>query len=122
MKDLFGVACSSLCIIHCLATPVLLAAGIPIVGLSALEGEGTHLFFAILVVVVALWSFPSGWRSHKNLIPGALALAGLSFLLLTPILGESMELALAIIAGLILITAHLVNRKLILKRLENSVA
>jgi hypothetical protein len=113
MKDLFGVACSSLCILHCLALPILVAAGIPLLGLSVLQGETTHIALSVLVIIVAFWSFPFSWRQHKNVVPGALAIIGLCLLALTRVMPESAELALTIFAGVLFITAHLINRKML---------
>lgn len=113
MKDLFGIACSSLCVLHCVATPLLVAAGIPFAGWALLEGETTHIVLSVVVVLVALISFPFGWRHHRSVLPGAMAIAGVVALLLTRLLSESFELVLTLLAAATFITAHWLNRKML---------
>ena len=114
MKDLFGAACSLLCIIHCLALPLLITVGLPIAGLSLLESENTHVILSVIILIVALWAFPIGWKTHRRLFPGVLAVIGASLLLSSLVAVEAFEAYLAAVAGAALISAHLANRKLLL--------
>ncbi len=114
MKDLLGATCSVLCMIHCLALPILITIGIPVAGITFLENESTHVVLSVIIFALALWAFPFGWQVHKRLLPGVIALIGAGFLGLSLIALEDLEVYLAVVAGLSLITAHLFNRRLLL--------
>lgn len=116
MKDVLGSACSGLCLVHCLALPVLATTGTGFVGLAALSGESTHLWLSAAMMSIALWAFPSGWRIHKHLLPGLLALTGSGLMAAALIVSESMEVYWAVAAGITFIVGHLINRHLLITR------
>lgn len=116
MKDVLGAVCSGLCLAHCLALPALAATGTTFVGLAALSGESTHLWLCAAIMIIALWAFPSGWRIHKHVLPGLLALAGSGLMVAALIGAESMEVYLALAAATTLIAGHLINRHLLIAR------
>lgn len=113
MKDFLGVMCSGLCLIHCVALPVLAATGITLLGLSVLSGELTHLWLSVAMVTIALWAFPAAWRIHKHLLPGFLALAGSALMALAFIVPETLEAYCAGLSGVAFIVGHLKNRHLL---------
>ncbi len=113
MKDLLGVLSSSLCVVHCLVLPVAVAAGLPFVGTALLSGEGVHLAFSCLVILLAAWAFPYGWLRHRHALPGVIAMFGIGLLMLTLIATEVLEVYLATLAACSLIAAHLMNRRLL---------
>lgn len=115
MRDLLGVACSGLCIIHCLALPLALAVGLPIAGLSMMTEESVHVVLITLIVALAVWAFPAGWRRHKRLLPLGIAGCGIALMLATTVAPQKLEVSLAVIAGVTLIAAHLSNRLLLIK-------
>ena len=116
LKDSFGVICSSLCLVHCLflpmVLPMLLATGALGTAGALLASEQTHLMLLVPVVLLAVMSFPGGYRRHGSVLPSALALAGLTGLVLALLLGEATETLLTSIGAGLLIIAHLKNRKL----------
>ncbi|WP_052692087.1 MerC domain-containing protein [Teredinibacter purpureus] len=116
MKDVLGAACSGLCLVHCLALPVLATTGTTFVGLAALSGEATHLWLSAAMIIIALWAFPKGWRVHKHLLPGLLALAGFGLMTAALMVAESMEVYWAVAAGITFIAGHLINRHLLITR------
>ena len=113
LKDSFGVICSSLCLAHCLLLPMLLATGALGTAGALLASEQTHLMLLVPVVLLAVMSFPGGYRRHGSVLPSALALAGLTGLVLALLLGEATETLLTSIGAGLLIIAHLKNRKLL---------
>lgn len=116
MKDVLGVGCSGLCLVHCLIFPILAANGASFIGLVYLSGESIHLWLSVAMVGIALWAFPSGWRSHKRFLPGLLAVVGavlMAFALTAP---ETIEAYWTLASGLIFICGHLTNRHLLTVR------
>tara|TARA_Y100001963_G_scaffold152208_1_gene236562 strand:+ start:179 stop:433 length:255 start_codon:yes stop_codon:yes gene_type:complete len=61
MKDQLGTACSGLCIVHCLATPALVAAG----GLGAVGGLlASKSFHLAMLAPVLLFAAATGTRDQ----------------------------------------------------------
>lgn len=113
MKDLLGAICSSICIVHCLLTPILLLLGVSGVGIAFIESEWVHLVLAVPMVALAFWSIFLGWRAHRQSRPILFAGGGLILLFSSLVIGGQYETYLAVAAGLLLIFAHLFNLKLI---------
>lgn len=113
MKDILGAAVSGLCIVHCIITPVLLIMGISMAGLSFLESEWIHQLLAVPMVLLLVWSISLGWRIHRQRQPVIFGFTGLLLLAASLSTTDVLETCLAVSAGLILIIAHLLNRKLI---------
>lgn len=113
MKDIFGATISGLCIVHCMLTPVLLVMGISIAGLSFLESEWIHQLLAVPMVLLLVWSISQGWSIHRQRQPVIFGLTGLLLLAASLTTTDTLETCLAVSAGIILILAHLLNRKLI---------
>lgn len=112
--DRLGIFLSSLCALHCLATPLLLLA-LPMAG-EFFESEWIHLGMALFVVPVGLFAFLSGYKHHRQKgvlslgILGILLVAGASFL--PHELVEVGEFDVVTIAGgLVLVLAHVLNRR-----------
>ncbi|MFY9314351.1 MAG: MerC domain-containing protein [Burkholderiales bacterium] len=108
-SDRLGVAISTICILHCLAMPVI-AVLLPIA--AALEGT-THAALAAGIVLVGAVAFVPGYRSHRKAAVLALAVAGASAIV-SPLVFEALEaegVEQALIAGggAALIAAHLAN-------------
>ena len=118
MKDFFGAVCSVLCILHCLITPVFMLVGISSVGIHLVESEWIHWLLVIPIILLALWSFPNGWKTHGDYKPLIFGTAGVILMVMSLFVEHSYETYLAISAGLLLISAHLLNRKLVIKRVE----
>ena len=118
MKDLLGILGSSLCVVHCLVVPTAIAVGVPLAGMTDASGEKTHLVLSLLVLLLAVWAFPSGWFRHRQVLPGLLALVGVSFLVMTVFTVEAFEAYWATLAAFCLIAAHLMNRYLLGRNLS----
>lgn len=111
--DHAGVAVSTACMVHCIALPVLL---VFLPGLTVLvpSAESVHVALIAVLVVVAAAAFVPGYRRHRR--RAVLGLAGLGLALvgagaLAHELGEWMETALTVSGSVVLVSAHLLNRR-----------
>jgi hypothetical protein len=114
--DALGIFASTLCLIHCLAMP-LVVAFLPVLGLQFLEGHGAHLALAGFVVAFGLLAILPGYMKHRK--PAVLLglLVGLTLVLSATFgylfgLSEASELPLITVGNLILVVSHLFNRQL----------
>lgn len=112
LLDRFGVCASTVCLIHCLATPLVI---LFFPGVKGIFNEEAHEVFAVIVVTsIALAVYPHCKRhGHKDII--ALAFAGVAFILSAIFFEDSMHLAfhygLTTLGSVLLILAHLKNIK-----------
>lgn len=110
LLDASAIALSSLCLLHCLALP-LLAAALPLFGVWA-EAEWVH---ALFVAIAAPMTGFALWRAHRQqrLPAAAMASAALGLLLL---LGGAMgwpshasETPMTVTGSLLLAATHVWN-------------
>ncbi|KYG64094.1 hypothetical protein AZI86_14935 [Bdellovibrio bacteriovorus] len=112
--DRWGLWLSSMCAIHCLATPLLVLA-LPVLG-GFFHQEWVHLAMALFVVPVGLIAFWSGYKHHRQVPVFSLGVVGLILVGLASVLPHEMveiqELDVVTILGSIcLIAAHILNRR-----------
>lgn len=108
LLDGFAVAASVVCMVHCLALPLLLAL-LPVLSGTLVEGEGFHLLVLALAVptsAFALWASRNRGGSNAPLLAGA---AGLVLLALALLAGEAAERAITLAGSLLLAGAHMAN-------------
>jgi lysylphosphatidylglycerol synthetase-like protein (DUF2156 family) len=112
--DNLGIAASSLCLVHCLAMPFLIAA-LPFLGLQFLEGNFAHRLLAGFVIAFALFAVLPGYLKHRRKTVLAAMCIGLSLVLFATfgVHHEQWELRLISIGNLILVGTHLRNRGLL---------
>lgn len=103
--DLVGILLSSLCVVHCLATPLVLLA------LPFAFEDHFHSHVAPFVGVVALAAVGRGAWVHRRSRPLPPLGAGLGLLTIVAVFepGGSLEIALSIAASGLLIVAHWLN-------------
>lgn len=112
-SDFVGIGLSLLCLVHCMALPVLIAFAPAI--LRALPGDDvTHRCLAVAIGLVGLLAFRSGYRVHHRRWVLAVFVTGLVLVSTAAVLGEAVlaaygEAAITVCGGLLLVTAHLVN-------------
>ncbi|MEZ4754209.1 MAG: MerC domain-containing protein [Bdellovibrionota bacterium] len=113
-SDQLGIFLSVLCMIHCVAFP-LLVAFMP--AAEFFHDSYTHMGFFVLVAGLAGYSFVRGYSVHGKLKPVSLGIVGIlliMFALLTPHghLGIfTYENLVTTLGGITLIYAHLLNIK-----------
>lgn len=81
--DLAGAVTSLVCLVHCLAWPIMLSLLTPVLAgagehaASSRIGLMTHLLLTAAAVALAAWAFIPGYRSHGRLSVPILATCGL---------------------------------------------
>lgn len=112
--DSLGILLSAVCIVHCLALPLLLAA-LPFLGESVFGGHHFHEYLLLAVLPVSLVALGFGWRRHGD--SGVLWLGGAGLALLAFAtygyrligLSEDWERGISIVGGLIHAAGHVLN-------------
>ncbi|KKO43963.1 MerC mercury resistance protein [Arsukibacterium ikkense] len=120
MKDLIAAALSGLCVVHCLALPILLAVGSSGLLLGVFSSEWFHYLMLLPISALLVWSLPGGWCVHRNKTPFLLGLSGFLLLVISLFAGHDAELVLSVSGGFLLAAAHLRNRVLLLRTQEIS--
>ena len=115
MKDIIAAALSGLCVVHCLATPILLALGSSGLLLGIFSSEWFHYLMLLPISVLLAWSLPGGWCVHQRKTPFLIGLSGFLVLVAALFAPHEAEATLSISGGMLLISAHLYNRKLLHK-------
>lgn len=112
--DRLGICGSGLCLIHCMAAPVLLLL-FPTFKLAFLEHHSFHEILGVLVVSSVLMAVYPQCRKHGHKDIIVYAIAGVSFILsgifLGADLGEELEHIVTIFGSILLIIAHFKNIK-----------
>jgi hypothetical protein len=112
--DKIGILASGLCVVHCLALPLVLSV-ISVSSLDALGDERFHAVlsvFATLIATMALWQ---GYRRHLKWDAFLVALPGLGMLLLAAfnphhLIEENSERWLTVAGAVLISAAHILNR------------
>ncbi|HEY9773173.1 MAG TPA: MerC domain-containing protein [Planktothrix sp.] len=108
--DTLGIAASSLCLVHCLAMPLVIGF-LPLLGWQFLEGHRAHVILAGFVLTFALTAVVPGYLKHRR--RDILLMMSLGLLLVlsaTFALPESWELPTITVGNLILVATHWRNR------------
>jgi hypothetical protein len=113
--DYVGIAMSVLCIVHCVAGPLILFF-LPAFATAFLTEEVfVHQVLFGLIILVAIFSFIPGYRLHKQRLPLGLFGAGLILLAFATFfahdISHELEPAFAIIGSLFIVSAHYFNHK-----------
>ncbi|WP_020209947.1 MerC domain-containing protein [Gilvimarinus chinensis] len=110
MKDETAAFLSGLCLIHCLATPLLMTAGgLGVLG-SLFSAEWVHIALIIPIAALALISLPQGRKRHGRTYPALTGLGGLLLLIAAFFVPHDTEALFSVSGGLLLMGAHLANR------------
>jgi hypothetical protein len=111
MKDKLGIFFSSLCLCHCLLTPLLILLMGTNLFLGALEAEWVHKLLLLPVLVFALSSIPRRWLATRS--QWLLILAGTGFMtIITAQFNHGVnEVWLTMLGTICLISAHFLSLK-----------
>lgn len=110
--DAAGAALSSLCLVHCLALPLLALAVPALAGALAHGHEHDHLLHLLLVALalpVSALAFLRGLRLHGRRVPVALALPGFLLMVAGALAHGVAVQMLTVSGGLMVAAAHLLN-------------
>ncbi len=114
--DKYAITLSALCIVHCLALPVLMVL-LPSLAVLPLQQEAFHIAMVVCVIPTSIYALTMGCRKHKSTSIVYIGAVGLSVLVAAVILGESNlsevgEKLLTTVGALIIAFAHVRNYKL----------
>ncbi len=112
--DRAGLWTSALCLLHCLATPLVMAL-MPVAGAELWAGEWVHRALGGVLVLLAAGAFVPGFLRHRRCCVPALGAGGLAAVLFAAFageasLGETGEILLTVAGSGVLMAAHLANR------------
>lgn len=111
--DTIAVVLSGVCLLHCLALPILLTI-LPIVNIALLDERTFHLIMIVFILPVSLAALTIGCRQHKDRLTVVLGIVGLGILTLTAFFGHTLfgltgERLVTSLGGLVLASAHIQN-------------
>ena len=113
--DKVGICASGLCLIHCLATPILLIL-FPASMFTNIHFEITHQIFAVVVTSSILLAVYPTCKEHGHFDIIGLALIGITLILCAVYFHDYTSKAVShgttIIGSIILIVAHIKNMKI----------
>ncbi|MGB0693903.1 MAG: MerC domain-containing protein [Pseudomonadales bacterium] len=111
--DTAAVILSGICMLHCLALPVVLTI-FPIFNVALLDEQTFHLVMLIVILPISLVALTIGCTQHKDRLTIVLGTTGLGVLMFTAVFGHEAfgftgERIITSIGGLILASAHIQN-------------
>ncbi len=112
--DNLGACASSLCLVHCVCMPLILAFA-PTLAHVIPGDELTHRLLGLLVVSAGVPSFWIGYRKHRKKRVLAAGLAGIGLVLGALATGDrfnshAAEIAVTMLGSSVLTLAHLANK------------
>ena len=111
LLDRAGILVSSLCLLHCMALP-LVAFSIPSLGaLVAVNETLVHIMLLGCALPISYFAFRHGYTHHQDVKIVVLGVSGLVLLILgiSHLFGESSELWLTVPGAILLFMAHMRN-------------
>lgn len=110
--DTTGACLSVACAIHCLSMPLLIAV-LPLIGLGFLANERAEMYLILGAIVLAVGSLAWGVRHHRSWRAFLILIVSLAFIVTSRTAVEgTFEMVFYSIGGVLLASAHLVNRHL----------
>ena len=111
--DKLAISLSALCIIHCLAVPVLITL-LPVISSLGLADEKFHFWMTMMVIPTSIYALSLGCKKHKSTLFLIAGLIGITFLLLSvflnhELIGEIGEKLLTVIGAIFIALAHYKN-------------
>lgn len=114
-SDRFAIAVSGLCVIHCLAFPVLLVL-LPSLSSLGLGEEHFHQWLLYAIIPSSIIALGLGCKKHKRYNILATGLLGLAIICFAgffghDLVGETGEKALTVLGSVIIIWGHVQNHR-----------
>lgn len=112
--DQIGVILSAICLVHCVLTPIILVS-LPLAD-AFIGDEWFHRIMLAIILPIASFAFFSGVRQHGDRRVLGLGLLGLGLIATGTFVAEGFltETLPTIVGSLLLVSAHLMNRRLCL--------
>lgn len=116
MFDVFGILTATVCLIHCLALPLLLSL-LPSLAFIEAGHDATHYLLISWVLLFCLFSIIPGYRKHGQKTVLLLMFVGLIFVLTATFhqffgLNAVCEIPLITMGNFLVMAAHMFNRRL----------
>jgi len=111
--DRAAISLSLLCIVHCLALPVLLVL-MPTLATLSIADEHFHVVLLFLILPTSFAALFMGYRRHRRLAAMTWGLAGVGVLLGAALFGHDVlggagEKALTVVGSLLVTVGHVLN-------------
>ena len=107
--DVIGICASAICIVHCLAIPVLMVFGVNSI-LWAIDQEWVELAIIVTSLTIGSISFILGYRRHKQHFVPVLFVAGFLLIVNGESVGQEwLGITLSVVGASIIAYAHLQN-------------
>ena len=121
MLDRFATGASLLCLLHCLAFPLLIAA-LPSLSQILHLPESFHVWVVLFAIPGSLWALLAGRSRHGAITPLILGSAGLLFLIagISILHDAGWETQSTVAGSLLLSAAHVFNWRLRHKRVHSA--
>lgn len=114
MRDVMGAWLSILCMLHCMLPLLLISFGASL-GMSEaaehIHQEWLHVALLLPIVLILAVSLPKSYFEHKDMRPAVLAVTGVCVLVIAVSIGIAIETPLTIFGSMLVISAHLLNRR-----------
>jgi hypothetical protein len=115
ISDNTAISLSLLCIIHCLALPLIIVM-LPALTIFNLQDEAVHFWMLGAVIPTSLFALTMGCRKHNNYNVIGLGIVGLTIILASAFLGhvfgETGETVLTTVGAIFIAVVHLINQRL----------
>lgn len=115
--DALAIVFSGLCLLHCLALPVLVAV-LPLAASGVVADERFHQWLLLGAVPTSVVALGWGWRRHRDRRVALMGAAGMIFMVLAAIgiafgwVDANAERVLTIVGAVLLALAHVRNYRL----------
>jgi len=114
--DKTSISLSFLCVIHCLATPLIVIMLPSLAGLP-LHSEAFHLWLVVAVLPLSIYALTLGCKKHKHRRVMVFGVMGLFVLVMTVLLGhdrlgENWEKIFTVIGASLVALGHILNYRL----------
>lgn len=111
--DNLGIWASALCVLHCVATPVLISISAVLAHFIPGE-EKTHRTLAVGIAALGAIALVKGFRTHRRRRVLGLMALGLAFIFCGAFYGDRLpshgyEVAVTMMGGVLMICAHRMN-------------
>ena len=111
--DTAAVALSGICLLHCLALPIVLTA-LPIFNITLLGESAFHAIMLLFILPVSVVALTIGCRQHRDRPTLLLGITGLAILTVMALFGHDLigltgERLITSAGGIVLAMAHIQN-------------
>lgn len=118
LGDLSAIALSGLCLIHCLALPLLMSM---LPWLAWLDGHAAwiHAWLLMLIAPLSAWALSRGCRQHGRrpvLYAGLLAISALVAAVVVAPRAPALEAPLTLLGSVMLVSIHVWNLRMLARR------